>query len=352
MKALLGVLAVAVAASPSGGITLTTPRAAHTATLLQTGEVLLAGGCSADGCELDDRGRTTEIYDPKAGVFRAGPPLLRPRVGHAAVRLRDGSVLVVGGWTGSDPTATAELYRPGRGFSSLPSMKTPRGGFSATLLSDGRVLIAGGTDGNRTLRSAELFNPRSRTFRRTGSMRASRSAHAAAGLAGGRVLVAGGSDGDRVLSSAEIYVLRSGRFVPARPMTVPRHKHAAVALRRGSVLIVGGSDDRDFRGRYRSAELYDTSRNRFVPVGSMAEARFKLPDAVVRLSSGKVFVAGGGRTAEFYDPARRRFRRAGSAGGRFSFATATALLDGRVLVAGGYDDRIAVTSHAWIARTG
>jgi hypothetical protein len=352
MKAMLILLAVAVTASPSGGITLTMPRAAHTATLLQTGEVLFAGGCSVDGCELDDRGRTTEIYDPKAGGFRAGPPLLRPRVGHAAVRLRDGSVLVVGGWSGSDPTASAELYRPGRGFVSLPSMTTPRGGFAATVLFDGRVLIAGGTDGDRTLRSAEIFDPRSRTFRRTGSMRVPRSAHAAARLVSGRVLVAGGSDGDRVLSSAEIYVPKSGRFLPARSMTVARHKHAAVTLRRGSVLVLGGSDERDFRGRYRSAELYDTTRSRFVPVGQMAEARFKLPDAVVRLPSGKVFVGGGGRTAELYDPARRRFRLAGSAGARFSFATATALPDGRVLVAGGYDDRIAVTSHAWIARAG
>jgi hypothetical protein len=348
VKGLLGLLAVALAATPSSDITMTTPRAAHTATLLPSGEVLIAGGCSVNGCEVDDRGRTTEIFAPKTG-FRPGPSLLRPRVGHAAVGLRDGSVLVAGGWSGSDPTATAELYEPGRGFTRLAPMTTPRGGFSATLLPDGRVLIAGGTNGDEPLRTAELFDPRSRSFRRTGAMQYARSAHAAAVVRGGRVLVSGGSDGARVLASAEIFDPKTGRFARAGEMSVARHKHAAVSLRGGSALIVGGSNHRDFHGRYRSAELYDPKRNRFVRVGQMSQARFKLPDAVVRLRSGRVLVAGGARRAELYDPATRRFRPAGDAGGALSFATATVLRDGRVLVAGGYDDRIAVTSHAWVA---
>jgi Kelch motif/Galactose oxidase, central domain len=349
VRGLLALLGIALVASPSGGNTMITPRAAHTATLLPSGQVLIVGGCSVNGCELDDRGRTTELYDAKTG-FRAGPSLLRPRVGHAAVRLRDGSVLVVGGWTKSQPTNTAELYEPGRGFNRLPPMTTARGGFSATLLADGRVLIAGGTDGNRTLRSAELFDPKSRSFRRTGSMRFARSAHTAAVVRGGRVLVTGGSEEGRVLSSAELYDPTTERFVPVGRMTAPRHKHAAVTLRSGSVLVVGGSNDQDFHGRYRSAELYEPSRGRFVRVGQMSQARFKIPDAVVRLPSGRVLVAGGARRAELYDPATRRFRPLGDAGRTLSFATATVLRDGRVLVAGGYNDRIAVTSHAWVAR--
>ena len=354
MKTLLGMLlALTVVASPSGGPVMATPRAAHTATLLESGEVLIAGGCTLNSCELDDRGRTTELFDPDTGRFRAGPPLLRPRVGHAAVRLHDGSVLVAGGWGASEPTATAELYDPGRGFSRLPPMTTPRGAFTATLLPDGRVLIAGGTNGDRTLRRAELFDPRSRTFRPTGSMHVGRSAHAAAPLRGGRVLVTGGSVGERALASAEIYDPRTGRFARTRAMTLPRHKHAAVQLRGGGVLVVGGSSGAessgaDYTGRYASAELYDPRRGRFERVGRMLERRFKLPDAVVRLRSGRVVVAGGGRRVELYEPSRRQFRVAGQTGVALSFSTATALRDGRVLVVGGYDDRIAVTNRAWM----
>jgi hypothetical protein len=346
----LGVLLLLPLLGPAGGVgPMATPRAAHSATLLESGLVLITGGCSVDGCELDERGRTTELYDPKIAHFRAGPALTRPRVGHAAVRLRDGSVLVLGGWHGSEPTASAELYEPGRGFSRLASMATPRGGFTATLLPDGRVLLAGGTDGSRTLRSAELFDRRTRSFHPTGAMLSPRSAHAAAVVRGGRVLVTGGSADGSVTTRAEIYDPRTGRFTPTRRMSLPRHKHAAVTLRGGSVLIVGGSDGRDFRGRYRSAELYEPSLGRFVRVGPMRHERFKLPDAVVRLRSGRVLIAGGAPRAELYDPATRRFRPADSAGAALSFATATVLRDGRVLVAGGYDDGIAVTSRAWIA---
>jgi hypothetical protein len=349
VKALAALLSIPLAFLPAGGIgPMATPRAAHTATLLHPGEVLIAGGCSANGCELDERGRTTELYDPKSGRFRPGPALLRPRVGHAAVRLRGGSVLIVGGWHASEPAASAELYEPGRGFSRLPSMTTARGGFTATLLPDGRVLIAGGTDGSRTLRSAELFDPRTRSFRRTGSMRAARSAHAAALVRGGRVLISGGSAERGVLAGAEIYDPRTGSFTRTGAMSMPRHKHAAVSLRGGAVLVVGGSDNRDFRGRYRTAELYDPEQKRFLRVGAMAQPRFKLPDAVVRLPSGRVLVAGGAPNAELYDPTTRRFRKAGTGGTALFFATATLLRDGRVLVAGGYDDRIAVTSSAWI----
>jgi hypothetical protein len=106
------------------------------------------------------------------------------------------------------------------------------------------------------------------------------------------------------------------------------------------VLVVSGSDDRDFGGRYRSAELYEPRRGRFVRVGRMVHGRFKLPDAVVRLRSGRVLVAGGAPHAELYDPATRCFRAADNAGAALSFATATVLRDGRVLVAGGYDDAI------------
>ena len=322
------------------------PRAVHTATLLPSGRVLIAGGCTVDGCELDDRVATTELFDPATGRFEAGPRLTRPRVGHAAVRLHDGSVLLVGGWVRQAPTATAERYAGGR-LAATGSMTVPRGAFTATLLPGGRVLVIGGTDGRRALRSAELFDPRRGRFVRTGSMRAPRAGHAAALLPGGKVLVTGGgSRSERVLRAAEVWSPRTGRFQPAGRMTIARYKHAAVALRGGKVLVLGGSNALDFRGRHASAELYDGRR--FRRVGSMAERRFKLPDAVVRLPGGGVLVAGGGRSVEVYEPSRRRFRVHGQTGATLSFATATLLADGRVLVVGGYDDSIAVSRRAWV----
>jgi len=155
------VLLVAVALAVAAGGTAPdpeapdVPRAAHTATLLASGDVLVAGGCTVDSCELDARGATTEIYDTESRRFHDGPQLLRPRVGHAAVRLEDESILVFGGWDRSSQTASAERWRPGADrFEPAASMSAPRGGFTVTKLRDGRVLVVGGSDKGRALRSA------------------------------------------------------------------------------------------------------------------------------------------------------------------------------------------------------
>lgn len=346
---LLALLATPAAVTPTGS--MSSPRAAHSATLLRSGEVFIAGGCTIESCELDRHGAETELFDPQTGRFRPGPKLLHERVGHVAVRLPDGRVLIAGGWTGgSRLTATTELYDPERGtVTAGPPMRTPRGGSTATPLGRGRFLFAGGTRGGQVVASAEIFDSASRRFLRTGSMRTPRSAHSATPLPGGRVLIAGGNDdSDVVLSSTEIYHPRTGRFSRGPRMTIQRYKHAAVALRDGSVLLVGGSNALDFYGRYSSAERYDPRSRRFRRVATMAERRYKLPDAVVRLSSGGVVVAGGGASVELYDPGSRRFRKIGVLGKSLAFSTATALADGRVLVAGGYDDRIDVSRSAWL----
>ncbi len=344
--------ALIVTAVAGGGLQpardMRVPRAVHTATALADGRVLVAGGCIDPGCESATA--TTELYDPVKRRFVPGPRLTRPRVGHAAVRLRDGSVLVLGGWTGGVPTASAERLVGGR-FVATGSMLSARGAPTATRLRDGRVLVVAGTGGSETLASAELYDPATGRFSATGSLARSRQAHTATLLGDGRVLVTGGSDGADVLSTAELYDPATGRFAPTGELSVPRHKHAAVLLRDGRVLVVGGSDARDFRGRYRTTETWSPATGRFTAAPLLHEARFKLGDAVVRLRSGDVLVAGSGDTVERLRPGGR-FADAGEIGGPFMFATATVLADGRVLVAGGYDDAITPTAGAWLYRSG
>jgi Galactose oxidase, central domain/Kelch motif len=327
---------------------LRVPRAVHTATVLPDGRVLIAGGCTDPGCESATA--TTELYDPAGRRFLRGPRLRQPRVGHAAVKLRDGSVLVLGGWTARVPTAFAERLVGGR-FVSAGRMLSPRGGFTATRLSDGRVLVVGGNSGSEALASAELYDPEPGSFVATGSLARSREAHSATLLRDGRVLVVGGSDGVDVLRTAEVYDPATERFAPAGTLSVPRHKHAAVVLRDGRVLVVGGSDERDSRGRYRSTELWSPATGRFTRASALREPRFKIPDAVVRLSTGDVLVAGDGDTVERLWPGGR-FAEAGELDGSFMFATATTLPGGRVLIVGGYDESITPTAGAWLYRSG
>lgn len=334
------------------GPALSVPRAAHTATLLQSGKVLIAGGCTVDSCELDADGATTELYDPAENRFERGPRMTRPRVSQTASRLPNGDVLLAGGWDGDRPTATAELYDASAGrFLATGSMRAARGGAVAAPLPGGRVLIVGGTAGGGLLRTAEIYDPRTRSFSSAGSMSTARGGHSAARLAGGKVLVTGGADGNgRVLRSAELFDPRTGRFTRAGRMQTPRHKHALVALPGGGAVVIGGSNERDFRGRYASAEVFAPRIRRFSHVGRMATTRFKLDGTAVLVQPRSVIVAGGGETVETYDPLKRRFGRLGSTGARLSFATATLLADGRVLFAGGYDDGINVSRRAWLIR--
>src|SRR5512146_147571 len=101
--------------SQAGSITAATPmlepRSGHSATLLQDGRVLVAGGMRRN----QDFYRSAEIYDPVTGQFSRTGDMNVARVGQAAVLLRSGQVLIVGGWLGHGATDSAELYDPSTG---------------------------------------------------------------------------------------------------------------------------------------------------------------------------------------------------------------------------------------------
>jgi hypothetical protein len=92
------------------------PRASHSATLLPSGQVLIAGGGS--GAAFPSVRVTAELFDPIGGVFVPAGQMANPHAEHRATALSDGAVLITGGignnW-GNDgwpaATATVELYR-------------------------------------------------------------------------------------------------------------------------------------------------------------------------------------------------------------------------------------------------
>jgi hypothetical protein len=146
------------------------------------------------------------------------------RAGHTATLLPSGQVLVAGGHRSScaNPPcknfsiATAELYDPAAGtWMAMPSMHLARDSHTATLLGSGKVLVTGGTSSSSSpgLASAELFDPVSRTWGLLGPMSRLRYRHAAALLPSGQVLVIGGYSGTHVLSSAESYVPEQGDWM-------------------------------------------------------------------------------------------------------------------------------------------
>lgn len=333
-------------------------RASQTSTLLPNGKVLIAGGFSGSGGESHPY-RSTELYDPSTGKFEAGPEMTIGRSGHTATLLENGKVLMVGGWTGHyGVRRSAELFDPATNtFAPAGELVIERAGSTATRLRDGRVLIVGGEDRQEeALTSAELYDPATGKFSLAGNMAFARDAHTATLLANGKVLIVGGGSGhyplQAVYREAELFDPATGKFSLTGLSVVPRHKHAAVLLRSGKVLSVGGSDNRDWRGEYASAEVYDPVSGSFTATGSMHAARFKLPSAATLLPNGRVLVAGGGASAELYDENSGIFLQIpGSLGAARFFASATLLPGGSVLIAGGYAESgagLPASAGAWL----
>lgn len=307
-------------------------RAGHTATPLNNGVVLVAGGAGGDA-------RIEEFS--LSGVFQVAGTMTVARTDHTATLLTDGRVLLLGGADGNGGTwSSAEIFDPTTGMSSATSgsMQTPRSKQRATLLLDGRVLVTGGLDANGTpLASAEVFDPASGRFSPASDMQIQRTNHSATLLRDGRVLIAGGADysthqacsvsscwdvtwrdGD---PRAELYDPATETFANTGSMQVGRFDHTATLLSDGRVLILAGAVNDDYQGTgpYGSprgvwnntadAELYDPLTGTFGAAGTLQTSR--AAHSATLLDDGQVFVAGGAiygpylsayNTTELYDP--------------------------------------------------
>jgi hypothetical protein len=86
----------------------------HTATLLQNGKVLVAGGTGVaviDGKPVFVSVATTELYDPGAGTWSMAT-MSNARSNHSATLLNNGDVLAAGGIGSQGEVADAEFYKP------------------------------------------------------------------------------------------------------------------------------------------------------------------------------------------------------------------------------------------------
>ena len=112
-------------------INLVTPRSRHTAALLQDGRVMLIGGEDDTFGQIAD----VEIVDVEAGVSVAGPPLNTARYEHASVVLKNGDVVVAGGFGPGGHLSSIEVF-DGVDWKEAGELDAARAGLSGFLAFD------------------------------------------------------------------------------------------------------------------------------------------------------------------------------------------------------------------------
>ena len=233
------------AASAEGGrwrraASLRRARDRHTATLLPSGEVLVAGGFSSGEALA-----SVEIYDPVADRWHDGPKMRAPRAYASAAMLGDRQLLMAVGENEMGNLATCEVLDLMKGRWSVTGNCefTHAYGQTMTRLTGNDFLVVGGEgrrDGPTTTDAAERFSSKKLVWQSAGKVRQPLQWHTATLLVDGRVLISGGQAG-RVFGNVEIYDPATNSWSAAAPMVRPRTQHTATRLEDGRVLVVGGA---------------------------------------------------------------------------------------------------------------
>ena len=189
---------------------MSTGRAYATATLLGNGTVLVVGGAAGDGgIDYTPSGQSSaEIYNPATGSWQGAGTTATPHDYATASLLPSGQVLVAGGSSGAlfSGMTGADLYTPSTGtWQAAAPMNIARVFAAAVVLPDGTVLVTGGWNGITPLgimTSTEIYQPATNTWTPGPDMNQRRELHTATLLQNGQVLVAGG---DPNVATAELY---------------------------------------------------------------------------------------------------------------------------------------------------
>lgn len=274
------------------------PRTKHTATRLSSGQVLVAGGWIGKA-PLYWR-RTSELYDPATGTWTATTETMStPRGNHTATLLDSGKVLVVGG-DSTDPatlvgaeTGAAELFDPATHAWTSAGWAGARSFHAATLLYSGQVLVTGGrTHDAGNLTDAQLYDPATNTWTAAPALPRARSGHMAVRLYSGNVLVVGGG-----YDEVDMYDPYNNRWFAGPLLGNGRYAVSATLLYSGEVLVTlstGGT------------ALYDPSTNTWSSAGSLSAPLNA--HAATLLDSGNVLVTGGHTGGNAYSTAQRYTR--------------------------------------------
>jgi hypothetical protein len=301
----------------SPGPSLNAPRSLHTATQLANGQWLVVGGVN----QSNDPQATCEVYDPVLDTFTPVASMNVARMGHTATLLANGKVLVTGGIQAMPTTptqlepihqtvASSELYDPvADSWTAGPNLSTPRCGHAAIVRPDGKILFAGGISWDTNIllgwvpavrRSTDLYDPALNTMAAGPQMATARSLTDPVDLGNGKWLMSGGINGITIIpwnpgnptATAEVYDAVANTWANVGSMATSRGNHRGWALGNGQFLLAGGANGSILSPTaLSSTEIFSTATNTFSPGPAMNHARagaaeFRMPQGQVQLFGG------------------------------------------------------------------
>ncbi|TNE49997.1 MAG: hypothetical protein EP343_09760 [Deltaproteobacteria bacterium] len=335
---------------------LANPRAFHTATVLPSGKVIIAGGLGFINNKLSVL-NSVEVYDPDSDTLRSGNGLKKVRAFHTATLIGDSEIVMVGGIAAPmDPTkrtlpvgqqvlevedyvvgesaetskVTGALRYPvtadGCGPFPAPDKNTEVDGrlwHQTSRLDNNVLLVTGGIrvddSGNRELPAHAILLKRSGTCWKPEKVETgvtARYEHKATTVELGGLrwaVVTGGRDLDnRVFSTVEVWG-SDGRPVPSPgQLAKARYGHASVALPNQKLLILGGIGDN--LNAQPQGEVFSLVQGTGgiklepVSVASVEGLNFQeaagryLPQAAISSSDPRVVILGGASRTNVSDP--------------------------------------------------
>ncbi len=294
---------------------------------------------------------TVQVYDSVAERWSYGPSLPRPTALMGVVATPDGRIYAIGGGT-----TQVAIFGPQRPpvvswDTTLARAPEPLARPAVALGKDGRIYAFGGYD-TAVLATTYIYDPATNRWTRGAPMRVAREGARAVTLPDGRIAVLGGGIGcadnlcttGTVYDRVDVYNPSSNSWAKLAPMTHPHYRFAAV-LRDGRIYAIGGSDG---AAALASVDAYNPASNSWAAAVALPRP-LEAASAAVE-PNGTIDVAGGlDGSAGDVNGANAAYATLFSFDGHAwhpsppllqgtEDAAATLGSDGRVYVAGGFDN--------------
>ena len=317
----------------------------HTSVALPDGSIVLMGGDTGSRIlgKLNDVWRSTDQGATWTLIGYAG---WTKRDGHTSVVLPDGSIVLMGGEDGgTSGTRRNDVWRStdqGTTWTQMTATAgwTARRGHTSVTLADGSIVLMGGSDGSRrndVWRSTDQGATWTQMTPAAGWT--GRNSHTSVALPDGSIVLMGGYDGARRND-----VWRStDQGTTWTPMTAtagwtPRIGHTSVALPDGNIVLMGGSASLRLNDVWRSTDRGAT----WAQMTSCASYTARSAHTSVMLPDGSIVLMGGsGGIADVWrstDQGATWTQMTPAAGWSARTAhTSVALPDGSIVLMGGYD---------------